>query len=44
MAEMAGVSARYVHVAGAGHLVHDDAPDQYRDAVESFLAALPEDA
>lgn len=43
MAELAGPSGRYVRVAGAGHLVHDDAPDEYRNAVESFLATLPED-
>ena len=42
MAELAGERARYVHVPGAGHLVHDDAPDRYREAVETFLAALPE--
>jgi pimeloyl-ACP methyl ester carboxylesterase len=29
-----------VKVPGAGHLVHDDAPEEYRGAVESFLAAL----
>jgi pimeloyl-ACP methyl ester carboxylesterase len=27
-------------VPGAGHLVHDDAPQAYRDAVEDFLASL----
>ena len=27
----------YLHVPGAGHLVHDDAPEIYRDAVEAFL-------
>lgn len=42
MQEMAADRARYVHVPGAGHLVHDDAPESYREAVESFLAALPE--
>jgi pimeloyl-ACP methyl ester carboxylesterase len=26
---------------GAGHLVHDDAPDRFRGAVEAFLSALP---
>lgn len=41
MRELAGERARYVHVDGAGHLVHDDAPDRYRSAVESFLGALP---
>ncbi len=43
MLEMAGERATYVQVPGAGHLVHDDAPDRYREAVETFLAALPED-
>ncbi len=42
MADLAGERARYVHVPGAGHLVHDDAPDRYREAVETFLAALPD--
>jgi pimeloyl-ACP methyl ester carboxylesterase len=42
MLEMAGERATYVHVPGAGHLVHDDAPDRYREAVETFLAALSE--
>lgn len=42
MSELAGQRAAYVRVPGAGHLVHDDAPDRYRAAVESFLAALPE--
>jgi pimeloyl-ACP methyl ester carboxylesterase len=35
-----GARATYVHVPGAGHLIHDDAPQAYRDAVESFLASL----
>ena len=42
MLETAGERATYVQVPGAGHLVHDDAPDRYREAVETFLAALPE--
>lgn len=29
--------ATYLHVASAGHLVHDEAPQVYRQAVESFL-------
>jgi pimeloyl-ACP methyl ester carboxylesterase len=33
-----GGPTRYLHVPGAGHLVHDEAPDVYRRAVESFLA------
>ncbi|MDL9936158.1 alpha/beta hydrolase [Gordonia sp. ABSL1-1] len=31
-------AARYLHVPGAGHLVHDDAPQLYRGAVEAFLS------
>lgn len=30
----------YVRIAGAGHLVHDDRPDEYRTEVERFLRAL----
>lgn len=42
MAEMArtGAQTTYVHVPGAGHLVHDDAPGKYRDAVETFLTTF----
>ena len=36
--------ATYLHVPGAGHLVHDDAPREYRDAVESFLTTLAHDS
>ncbi|MGV9713102.1 alpha/beta fold hydrolase [Gordonia sp. NPDC003424] len=32
--------ALHLRVTGAGHLVHDDAPDLYRGAVEAFLSAL----
>jgi pimeloyl-ACP methyl ester carboxylesterase len=35
-----GHQTTYLHVPGAGHLVHDDAPREYRDAVEPFLAAF----
>ncbi len=42
MQQVAEDRTSYVHVPGAGHLVHDDAPESYREAVESFLAALPE--
>ena len=35
-----GGRATYLNVPGAGHLVHDEAPQVYRDAVESFLTAL----
>lgn len=37
MAESAWGTADYVRVRGAGHLVHDDAPEDYRRAVEGFL-------
>lgn len=30
----------YLAIAQAGHLVHDEAPDDYRAAVESFFAGL----
>jgi pimeloyl-ACP methyl ester carboxylesterase len=39
MAEI-GYCTSYLHVPGVGHLVHDDAPPIYRDAVEGFLATL----
>jgi pimeloyl-ACP methyl ester carboxylesterase len=42
MAEIAGARARHVRIDGAGHLVHDDAPLAYRDAVEAFLSGLAE--
>jgi pimeloyl-ACP methyl ester carboxylesterase len=32
--------ATYLHVPGAGHLVHDDAPREYREAVERFLTTF----
>jgi len=35
-----GYRATYVRVPGAGHLVHDDAPSEYRDAVEAFLSTF----
>lgn len=34
-----GHRTKYLHVPEAGHLVHDEAPQVYRDAVESFLTA-----
>lgn len=39
-AEMAArvTGGRHVVIAGAGHVVHEDAPDEYRDAVEAFLS------
>jgi pimeloyl-ACP methyl ester carboxylesterase len=35
-----GGSTTYEHVPAAGHLVHDDAPQEYRDAVEAFLTSF----
>lgn len=40
MAEMGGDRVHYVRVEGAGHLVHDDAPEWYRSAVETFLGSV----
>lgn len=34
-------NAMYVRAQGSGHLVHDDAPDFYRGALEAFLSGLP---
>jgi len=43
IAEMAArlSDARHVRVPGTGHLLHAAAPEAYRAAIESFLAALP---
>jgi len=41
MRDIACCPVRYVRIPEAGHLVHDDAPQQYRAAVEEFLASLP---
>ena len=35
-----GHDTTYRQVPGAGHLIHDDAPQVYRKAVEEFLTAL----
>ncbi|MGN7778369.1 alpha/beta fold hydrolase [Mycolicibacterium sp. 22603] len=35
-----GYRTTYLQVPGAGHLIHDDAPEVYREAVEGFLTAL----
>ncbi|MGY4647972.1 alpha/beta fold hydrolase [Mycobacterium sp. URHB0021] len=35
-----GYRATYLHVPGAGHLVHDEAPHAYQQAVQAFLATL----
>ena len=42
MAQMQATGARatYSRVSGAGHLVHDDAPQEYRGAVEAFLTSF----
>ncbi|MFV8048984.1 alpha/beta fold hydrolase [Mycobacterium sp. 48b] len=42
MREMAeiGQDTRYLHVPGAGHLIHDDAPEVYREAVTEFSTTL----
>ncbi|ORA33294.1 alpha/beta fold hydrolase [Mycobacterium aquaticum] len=39
MAEI-GYRTTYLHVPEAGHLIHDEQPQVYRDAVEKFLASL----
>ena len=41
MAESVAGPATYVRVPDSGHLLHDDAPQAYREAVEAFLAGLP---
>ena len=41
MAQTAGGPATHIRVGGAGHLVHDDAPEEYRAAVEDFVRSLP---
>jgi pimeloyl-ACP methyl ester carboxylesterase len=40
MRDLAGDRAGYLRVPGAGHLVHDDAPQVYQEAVEAFLDGL----
>jgi pimeloyl-ACP methyl ester carboxylesterase len=39
-----GRRATYLRVPGTGHLVHDDAPREYREAVEGFLTTFAHDA
>ena len=39
-ARATGAQVTYLRVPGAGHLVHDDAPEEYRDAVQRFLAVF----
>ncbi len=38
MAERPGT--RYVRIADAGHLVHDDQPQRYREVVTEFLQTV----
>jgi pimeloyl-ACP methyl ester carboxylesterase len=40
MHELAGERSTYAYLPEAGHLVHDEAPLQYRQVVEEFLSAL----
>ncbi|OBG88163.1 alpha/beta hydrolase [Mycobacterium sp. E802] len=35
-----GQATTYLHIPGAGHLIHDDEPEVYREAVTAFLSAL----
>lgn len=39
-----GYRTTYLHVPAVGHLVHDEAPEVYRGAVESFLATPTQSA
>jgi pimeloyl-ACP methyl ester carboxylesterase len=41
MARRSAGPAWHVCVEGAGHVVHDTAPERFREAVERFLATLP---
>lgn len=42
MAQMAArnPAATHLRVPGAGHLIHDDAPEMFRGAVEAFLSGI----
>lgn len=40
LAKLAPGGGRHVVVPGAGHVVHDDAPQEYRGAVEAFLSEV----
>lgn len=35
-----GYCTTYLRAGGAGHLVHDEAPEEYRDAVTGFVSTL----
>ena len=39
-----GYRTTYLRVPDAGHLIHDDAPQIYQEAVETFLATLAQRA
>jgi pimeloyl-ACP methyl ester carboxylesterase len=39
-----GYCTTYLRISGAGHLIHDDVPQAYRQAVESFLTPLTQGA
>lgn len=39
-ARVQGEPSRHLVVAGAGHVVHDDAPYEYRGAIEAFLSEV----
>lgn len=39
-----GLRRTYLRVPGAGHLIHDDAPGEYREAVQGFLSTLTAEA
>lgn len=39
-----GYRTTYLKVPGAGHLIHDEAPQIYQEAVEAFLATLAQRA
>lgn len=41
MHDLAQGRSTYVHIPEAGHLIHDEAPQRYREVVEAFLSTLP---
>ncbi|NIJ10114.1 pimeloyl-ACP methyl ester carboxylesterase [Saccharomonospora amisosensis] len=40
LAELAPGGGRHIVIEGAGHVVHDDAPQEFRGAVEAFLSEV----
>ena len=41
LAELAKrTGGQHLKIHGAGHIVHDDAPQQFRGAVEAFLSRI----